>query len=99
MMLYTINTIVGVVLGHYKEKIFHSIYYASKTLDVTQMNYMVIEKEILALDYAFDKFRSYMVGMKVRVYSHHAVIRYLFNKKDVKLRLIRCILRFEIERE
>ncbi|XP_049360412.1 uncharacterized protein LOC125825111 [Solanum verrucosum] len=91
---------VGAVLGQMKEKVFHSIYYASKTLDAAQTNYTVIKKEILALVYAFDKFRSYLVGTKVVVYTDHAAIRYLFNKKDAKPRLIRWILllqEFDIE--
>ena len=65
-------------------------------------NYTVIEKEILPLVFAFDKSRSYLVGRKVIIYTVHATIRYLFNKKDVKPRLIRWILllqEFEPEKE
>ena len=83
---------VGAVLGQRKNKVFHSIYYASKTLDFAQANYTVTEKEMLALVFAFDKFRSYLVGTKVIVFTDHAAIRYLFNKKDTKPRLIRWIL-------
>ena len=42
--------------------------------------------------FAFDKFRSYLVGSKVIVYTDHAAIRYLMSKKDAKPRLIRWIL-------
>ncbi|XP_015163284.1 uncharacterized protein [Solanum tuberosum] len=52
---------VGAVLGKRKDKVFHSIYYASKTLDSAQPNYIVTEKEMLALVFIFDKFRSYLV--------------------------------------
>jgi len=62
------------VLGKPKDKMFHSIYYASKTLDAAQSNYIVTEKEMLALVFAFDKFRSYLVGTKVIVYTDHAAI-------------------------
>ena len=86
------NVAVGAVLGQRKNKVFHSIYYASKTLDSTQVNYTVTEKEMLALVFAFDKFRSYLIGTKVIVFTYHAAIRYLFNKKDAKPRLIRWIL-------
>ncbi|XP_075096506.1 uncharacterized protein LOC142174584 [Nicotiana tabacum] len=72
-----------------RNKIFHSIYYASKTLNPAQMNYTVTEKEFLAMVWAFDKFRSYLVGTKVIVYTDHSAIRYLFEKKDAKPRLIR----------
>nr|XP_009802268.1 PREDICTED: uncharacterized protein LOC104247843 [Nicotiana sylvestris] len=80
---------VGAVLGQRRNKIFHFIYYASKTLNPTQMNYIVTEKELLAVVWAFDKFRSYLVGTKVIIYTDHSAIRYLFEKKDAKLRLIR----------
>ncbi|XP_049394594.1 uncharacterized protein LOC125858852 [Solanum stenotomum] len=83
---------VGAMLGQRKNKVFHSIYYASKTLDSAQANYTVTEKKMLALVFAFDKFRSYLVGTKVIVFTDHVAIRYLFNKKDAKPRLIRWIL-------
>ncbi|KAL4272228.1 hypothetical protein GQ457_13G013590 [Hibiscus cannabinus] len=50
---------VGAVLGQKKGKIFHLIYYASKTLNDAQVNYTTTEKEMLAVIFAFDKFRSY----------------------------------------
>lgn len=72
---------VGVVLGKCKEKVFHFIYFYSKVLDATQINYIVIEKVILAVVYAFDKFRAYLVGTKVIMHTNHITIRYLLNKK------------------
>ena len=47
---------------------------------------------MLAVVFAFDKFRAYLVGTKVTVYTDHAAIKYLISKKDVKPRLIRWIL-------
>ena len=83
---------VGAVLGQRKEKHFHPIYYASKTLNDAQENYTTTEKELLAVVFAFEKFRSYLVLSKTIVYTDHAAIRYLFNKQDAKPRLIRWIL-------
>ena len=48
---------VGVLLGQRKSKVFHSIYYASRTLNEAQLNYATTEKELLAIIFAFDKFR------------------------------------------
>ncbi|KAD4888104.1 hypothetical protein E3N88_20177 [Mikania micrantha] len=82
------------------DKHFHHIYYASKTIDAAQENYTTTEKELLAVVYAFDKFRSYLVLSKTVVYTDHAALRYLFAKKDAKPRLIRWILllsEFDIE--
>ena len=78
--------------GKKKDKVFHSIYYASKTFTPTQINYTTTEKELLAVVFAFDKFRAYLVGTKVTVYTDHAAIKYLISKKDAKPRLIRWIL-------
>ncbi|KAL4302122.1 hypothetical protein GQ457_10G012280 [Hibiscus cannabinus] len=57
---------VGAILGQRKGKIFHPIYYASKTLNDAQVNYTTTEKEMLAIIFAFDKFRSYLIGTKGR---------------------------------
>ena len=83
---------VGAILGQRRDKVFHSIYYASKTLQGAQLNYTVTEKELLAVVFAFDKFRSYLVSTKVIVYTDHSTIKYLVEKKDAKPRLIRWVL-------
>ncbi|XP_019263643.1 PREDICTED: uncharacterized protein LOC109241362 [Nicotiana attenuata] len=66
---------IGAVFGQRRSKIFHSIYYARKTLTPAQINYTVTEKELLSVVWAFDKFRAYLVGTKVIVYTDHAAIR------------------------
>ncbi|KAI3737146.1 hypothetical protein L2E82_27141 [Cichorium intybus] len=86
------NHAVGAVLGQRKEKVPHVIYYASKTLDNAQSNYSTTEKELLAIVFALEKFRQYLLGSKVIIFSDHAALRYLLAKKDSKPRLIRWIL-------
>ena len=83
---------VGAVLGQTKDKKHHAIAYASKTLTGAQLNYATTEKELLAVVFAIDMFRSYLVGAKVIVYTDHATLKYLLTKKDAKPCLIRCIL-------
>jgi hypothetical protein len=80
---------VGAVLGQREDKLPHAIYYASKTLLEAQANYTTTEKELLAVVFALDKFRSYLLGSKVIVYSDHAALRHLMAKKETKPRLIR----------
>ena len=46
----------------------------------------------MAVVFSIDKFRSYLVGAKVIVYTNHATLKYLLAKKDAKPRLIRWIL-------
>ncbi|GJY66891.1 reverse transcriptase domain-containing protein [Tanacetum coccineum] len=57
-----------------------------------QAHYTTTEKELLAVVYAFEKFRSYLVLSKSIVYTDHSTIKYLFAKKDAKSRLMRWIL-------
>ena len=83
---------MGAVLGQRKEGKPYVIYYASKLLDDAQINYTTIEKELFAIFYTFDKFRAYLVGQKVIVYSDHAALKYLLSKKDAKPRILRWIL-------
>ena len=65
-----------------------------------QFNYATIEKELLAIVFSFDKFRSYLIGNKVVVHTDHSAIKYLMTKKDAKPRLIRWVLllqEFDVE--
>ena len=83
---------VGAVLGQRVDKKLNLIHYASKTLDPAQKNYATTEKEFLAVVFACDKFRQYIVDSKVIIHTDHAAIRYLMEKKDAKPRLIRWVL-------
>ncbi|CAM8959499.1 unnamed protein product [Rhodiola kirilowii] len=83
---------IGDVLGQRVDKRLHVVYYVSKVLDSAQLNYTTTGKELLAVVYAFEKFRPYLVGSKTIVYTDHAAIKFLMEKKDSKPRLIRWIL-------
>ncbi|KAL0413442.1 UNVERIFIED_CONTAM: Retrovirus-related Pol polyprotein from transposon.6 [Sesamum radiatum] len=61
-------------------------------LDGAQSNYTTTEKELLAIVFALEKFRPYLLGTKVIVYSDHAALKYLLSKKDAKPKLLRWIL-------
>jgi hypothetical protein len=80
------------VLGQTKNKKHHAIAYTSKTLTGAQLNYATSGKKLLAVVFAIDKFRSYLVGAKVIIYNDHTALKYLLTKKDAKPRLIRWIL-------
>ncbi|GJV18575.1 reverse transcriptase domain-containing protein [Tanacetum coccineum] len=91
---------VGAILGQKDGKNFHPIYFASKTLNPAQQKYTVTEKELMAVVFAFDKFRSYLILSKTIVHTDHSALRHLFKKQDAKPRLIRWILllqEFDIE--
>nr|GEY89626.1 reverse transcriptase domain-containing protein [Tanacetum cinerariifolium] len=79
---------VGAVLGQRIEKHFRPIHYARKTMNQAETNYTTTEKEMLAVVYAFEKFRSYLIMNKSIVYTDHSALKYLFAKKDAKARLL-----------
>ncbi|KAK4394448.1 Retrovirus-related Pol polyprotein from transposon opus [Sesamum angolense] len=56
------------------------------------MQLLDTEKELLAIVFALDKFRSYLLGSKIVVFSDHATLKHLLSKKESKPRLIRWIL-------
>nr|GFD06924.1 reverse transcriptase domain-containing protein [Tanacetum cinerariifolium] len=86
------NFAVGAVLGQRIEKHFRPIHYANKTMNHAETNYTTTEKEMLAVVYAFEKFRSYLIMNKSIVYTDHSALKYLFAKKEAKARLLRWIL-------
>ena len=83
---------MGAKLGQRTEKIFKAIYYANKTFNEAQENYSTTEKEMLAMVFACEKFRPYILGSHVVIHSDHVAIKYLMTKKDAKPRLIRWVL-------
>nr|GEZ11497.1 retrovirus-related Pol polyprotein [Tanacetum cinerariifolium] len=86
------TTVKGAVLGQRHEKHFKPIHYASKTMNDAESNYTTTEKEMLAVVYAFEKFRSYLIMNKSIVHTDHSAFKYLFAKKDAKARLLRWVL-------
>nr|GEX69328.1 reverse transcriptase domain-containing protein [Tanacetum cinerariifolium] len=83
---------IGTVLGQRHEKHFRSIHYASKTMTDAESIYTMTEKEMLAVVYAFEKFRSYLIMNKRIMHTDHSALKYLFAKKDAKARLLRWVL-------
>ena len=83
---------IGAVLGHRTEKIFNAIYYASKTFNEAQDNYSTTDKEMLAIVFACEKFKPYILGSHIIIHIDHAAIKYLMAKKEAKPRLIRWVL-------
>nr|GEX18676.1 reverse transcriptase domain-containing protein [Tanacetum cinerariifolium] len=87
---------IGAVLGQRQDKHFRPIHYASKTMTEAESNYTTTEKEMLAVVYAFEKFWSYLILNKSIVYTEHSALKYLFVKKDLKVRLLRWVLLLQV---
>ena len=78
---------VGAVLGQKVEGKPYVVYYASKTLNEAQRNYTTTEKELLAVVYALDKFRSYLIGLDIVIFTDHSALKYLLTNRISRLGL------------
>nr|GEV95209.1 reverse transcriptase domain-containing protein [Tanacetum cinerariifolium] len=85
LMCDTSDFAIGADLGQLHEKHLKPIHYASKTMNNAESNYTTKEKEMLAVVYAFEKFRSYLIINKSIVHTDHSAVKYLFAKKDAKI--------------
>nr|GEX77711.1 reverse transcriptase domain-containing protein [Tanacetum cinerariifolium] len=83
---------IGAVLRQRQEQYFRPIHYANKTMTEAESNYTTTKKEMLAMVYAFEKFRFYLIMNKSIVYTDHFALKYLFSKKDSKARFLRWVL-------
>nr|GEX74349.1 reverse transcriptase domain-containing protein [Tanacetum cinerariifolium] len=89
LMCHTSDFAIGAVLEQRKTKHFQPIHYASKTMTEAQIHYTTTEKEMLAVVYAFEKFRPYLVLSKSIVYTDHSALKYLLSIQDAKPRFVR----------
>ena len=71
---------IGAVLGQREDEKPYVVYYASKTLNEAQRNYTTTEKELLEVVYALDKFRTYLVGSDIVIFTDHYALKYLLAK-------------------
>ena len=91
-MCDTSDLAIGPVLGQREGGKPHVVYCASKTLNEAQRNYTTTEKELLAVVYTLDKFRAYLVGSDIVIFTDHSSLKYLLTKQNAKAKLIRWVL-------
>ena len=92
IMCDALDYAVGAVLGQRIDKKPIAICYVSKTLADAQLHYTTTKKDLLAVIFALEKFRPYVLGSKIIVYTDQTALKYLLSKKKAKLRLIRWVL-------
>jgi hypothetical protein len=86
------DTALGAVLGQRENQMPYVIYFVSKNLSPTEVNYTVIEKELLAIVHAINKFRHYITGYQAFVHTDHSTIKFLMNKPVTNPRVTRWLL-------
>ena len=86
------DTAIGAVLGQEEDKKPYAIYYISKNLSPTELNYIFTEKEFLVVIHVVNKFRHYITGYPVILYTDHSAIKYLANKPITNGRINRWLI-------
>jgi hypothetical protein len=76
------------------EDIDHPIAFARRNISTSEMNYTTIEREGLAMVYALQKFRHYLLGGHFKMFTDHSTLKYLVNKPVLGGRICRWILLF-----
>ena len=79
------DTAIGASLGQKENLMTYAIYFISKNLTPAELNYTVIDKEMLAVVHAVNKFRHYIIGYEVFIHIGHSAIKYLMNKPITKV--------------
>jgi hypothetical protein len=86
------DTAIGAVLGQEEDHLPYAIYFISKNMSPAELNYIVTEKEFLAVIYAINKFRHYITGYSTFFHTDHSAIKYLMNKPITNARVTRWLL-------
>jgi hypothetical protein len=58
----------------------HPLAFSSRKLSTAEIDYTTIEREGLAMVYALQKFRYYLLGGHFKMFTSHSVLKYLVNK-------------------
>ncbi|KYO43193.1 hypothetical protein Y1Q_0017518 [Alligator mississippiensis] len=86
------ETAVGAVLTQEEEGIERSIAYASRKLSSAERRYATIERECLAIRWAVDHFRYYLMGREFKLVTDHAPLRWLSTARTDNAQITRWAL-------
>jgi hypothetical protein len=73
----------------------HPIEFASIKLSDSEQNYNTMEREGLAMVYALQKFRHYLLGKHFKMFMDHLALKYLVNKPVLGGIICRWVLLFQ----
>jgi hypothetical protein len=73
----------------------HPLSFASRNLSTSEINYTTTEREGLAMVYALQKFRHYLLGGHFKMFTDHSALKYLVNKPVLGGRICIWILLFQ----
>ena len=69
-------------------KRLHPVEYHTKTLTATQRNWPIHDKELFAIVDSFRKWRDWLVGVHVNIYTDHQGLQYFNTKQKLNSRQV-----------
>ena len=87
---------LGIILAQPGEGgIDHPIAFARRKLSSTERNYTTTKREGLAMVYALQNFRHYLLGSHFKMFTDHSTLKYLVNKPVLGWKICRWLLLFQ----
>lgn len=83
---------IGAVLSQVHNGEEHPVVYLSRKLNDHEQRYAVIEKECLAIKWAVDALRYYLLGRQFELITDHAPLKWMAQKKETNRRVNRWFL-------
>ena len=73
----------------------HPFAFARRKLSSVECNYNALEREGLAMVYALQKFKHYLLDVHFKMVTHHPTLKYLVNKPVLGGKICRWMLLFQ----
>jgi hypothetical protein len=87
---------LGAVLAQPGEgDIDHLLDFSRRKISTVEVNYTTTKREGLAMVYALQKLRHYLLGGHFKMFTDHSMLKYLVNKLVLGGRICRWILLFQ----
>ncbi|XP_041102688.1 uncharacterized protein LOC121313985 [Polyodon spathula] len=83
---------LGAVLSQEIDGVEHPVLYISRKMAQRERNYSVIEKECLAIKWAMNSLRYYLLGRSFTLVTDHAPLKWLNTMRDTNARITRWSL-------
>jgi hypothetical protein len=87
---------LGAVLSQVRVGEEHPVTYISRKFLPNEINYSTVEKEALAIKWALDKLRYYLLGREFTLVTDHAPLKWMARAKDSKFLALQD-LRFQVD--
>ncbi|KAE9281327.1 hypothetical protein PF008_g27914 [Phytophthora fragariae] len=87
VVVYANDWVISAALMQKHDTVFHPVMFASRTLKSNELNYGIVEKEVLALLRVLDLGHNLLVGREIKVLARYSTLAWLFRSSGLQGRL------------